>query len=89
MQTLLLFISGSEIFIIMLVILLLFGADKIPEIARSLGKGLRELHKATDEIKQEIKNSEIKKDVEEIKQNIQDNEIKQNIDEIKENLKIK
>ncbi len=89
METLLLFISGSEIFIIMLVILLLFGADKIPEIARGLGKGLRELHKATDEIKNEIKNSGVKEDVEEIKKNIQDNEIKKNIDDIKDNLKIR
>ncbi len=75
MEISLLFISGAEIFIIMLVVLLLFGADKIPEIARGLGKGLREFHKATDEIKKEIKNSEIKEDIEDIKNNIKDSDI--------------
>ncbi|HRW62697.1 MAG TPA: twin-arginine translocase TatA/TatE family subunit, partial [Bacteroidales bacterium] len=43
----LLFISGQEIFVILLVVLLLFGANKIPEIARGLGKGFREFQKAT------------------------------------------
>ena len=49
-----LFISGQEIFIIFLVVLLLFGADKIPEIARGLGKGMREFKKAADDIKREM-----------------------------------
>lgn len=53
----LLFISGGEIFIIMIVVLLLFGANKIPEIARGLGKGMREFKKATDDIKKEINDS--------------------------------
>ena len=46
--------SGSEILLILLAILVLFGADKLPGFARSLGKGLREIKKATDEIKEEI-----------------------------------
>ena len=45
-----LFISGSEIFIILLVVLLLFGANKLPEIARGLGKGMNEFKKATEDI---------------------------------------
>ncbi|PLX12322.1 MAG: twin-arginine translocase TatA/TatE family subunit [Marinilabiliales bacterium] len=49
-----LFISGSEIFIILLAVVVLFGSKKIPEIARGLGKGMREFRKATDEIKDEI-----------------------------------
>jgi len=49
-----LFISGQEIFIVMIVVLLLFGAKKIPEIAKGLGKGMREFRKATDDIKREI-----------------------------------
>ena len=44
----LIFISGQEIFVIMIVVLLLFGADKIPEIARGLGKGMRDFKKAMD-----------------------------------------
>jgi sec-independent protein translocase protein TatA len=52
-----LFISGQEIFVIMIVILLLFGADKLPEMARGIGKGMRDFKKATDEIRREIETS--------------------------------
>ncbi|HAN19585.1 MAG: hypothetical protein A2X13_14920 [Bacteroidetes bacterium GWC2_33_15] len=67
-----LFISGSEIFIVFLVILLLFGADKIPEIAKALGKGAREFKKAADEIKKEINSqgSDLKNDLKDIKKDI-------------------
>ena len=50
----LIFISGQEIFVILLVVLLLFGANKIPDIAKGLGKGMREFKKATDDIKKEM-----------------------------------
>ena len=43
-----------EIIAILLVVLLLFGAKRIPEIARGLGKGIREFKDATNEIKQEL-----------------------------------
>ncbi len=89
MSNIFLFISGSEIFIVLLVVLILFGANKIPEIARTLGKGLREVHKATDEIKKEIRNSEIKKDLDDIKKNIDESDIKKNIDDIKDEIKKK
>jgi len=52
-----LFISGGEIFIILLFILLFFGADKIPEFTRMMGKGVREFKKATDDIKREFSES--------------------------------
>ncbi len=52
-----LFISGGEIFIILLAILIFFGADKIPEFARMMGKGVREFKKATDDIKRELNES--------------------------------
>ena len=48
------FISGAEIFVIFLIVLLLFGADKIPDIAKGLGKGIRQVKDATQEIKTEI-----------------------------------
>lgn len=47
-------IGGTEILIILLVVLLLFGAKRIPEFARGLGKGIREFKSATQEIKNEI-----------------------------------
>jgi sec-independent protein translocase protein TatA len=50
----LLFISTAELLVIMLVIVLLFGPRKIPEIARGLGRGISEFKKATADIKKEI-----------------------------------
>lgn len=47
-------IGGWELILIMFVILLLFGARKIPELARGLGKGIREFKDASSEIKREI-----------------------------------
>lgn len=55
--TMFLFISTSEILFIIFISLMLFGSDKIPSIARSLGKGMRQLRDATDEIKNEINKS--------------------------------
>ncbi len=54
MLSTILFISGGEIFVILLAILIFFGADKIPEFARMMGKGVREFKKATDDIKREF-----------------------------------
>ena len=54
----LLFIGGSEIFFILLFVVMLFGADKIPEIAKGIGKMMREVKDASNEIKREIKDSE-------------------------------
>lgn len=47
-------LGGPEIFVIIFAILLLFGAKKIPELARGMGKGIREFKDATKEIKDEI-----------------------------------
>ncbi|QOD59825.1 twin-arginine translocase TatA/TatE family subunit [Polaribacter haliotis] len=57
MNSIVLFISGPEIMVIMLIVVMVFGADKIPEIARGLGKGMRQIKDATNDIKQEIKDS--------------------------------
>ena len=48
-------IGGAELALIMMVILLVFGAKRIPEIARGLGQGIREFKKATREISRELK----------------------------------
>lgn len=47
-------IGGGELILIILIALMLFGSDKIPEIARALGKGMAQLKNATNEIKSEI-----------------------------------
>ncbi len=46
-----------EITLIILVLLVFFGAKKIPELAKGLGKGIREFKDATKEIKDEIDDS--------------------------------
>jgi len=53
-QTIFLFISGGEIAFILFIAIMVFGADKLPEIARGLGKGMRTLKDATNDIKHEI-----------------------------------
>ena len=82
--------SGGELFLIFFFILLFFGADKIPEFARMLGKAMREFRKATDDIKSELNNSglDIRKDFEDIKSDITDatSVPKQTINDIKEDL---
>ncbi|MGV7106893.1 Sec-independent protein translocase subunit TatA/TatB [Flavobacterium sp. U410] len=47
-------IGGSELIFIIFVVLMLFGSDKIPDFARSLGKGMAQIKNATNEIKSEI-----------------------------------
>ena len=53
----LLFIGGPEILIILLFVVLFFGANKIPELAKGLGKAMRELKDASNEIKKDIRDS--------------------------------
>lgn len=52
-----LFISGGEIAVILVLAVMIFGADKIPEIARNLGRGMQALKNATNDIKSEINKS--------------------------------
>jgi TatA/E family protein of Tat protein translocase len=62
-------ISSGELILILLVALILFGPKQIPAIARSIGKGINELRKASDQIKNEVMqesekiNSQITSDV--------------------------
>ena len=50
-------LGTGEILIILLVILLIFGGKKIPELARGLGKGLREFQKAKDGVVDSVNES--------------------------------
>ena len=50
-----LFIWGPEIIIILLFIVIFFGSSKIPDLARTLGKTIREVKDASNEIKKEIR----------------------------------
>jgi sec-independent protein translocase protein TatA len=63
MQTLFAFsLGGPEVFIVIFAILLLFGAKKIPELARGMGRGIREFKDATKEIKDEIEEGGMKEE---------------------------
>ena len=55
-------LGGPEVFIVLFAILLLFGAKKIPELARGMGRGIREFKDATKEIKDEIEEGGVKED---------------------------
>ncbi len=80
----LLFISGTEIAFILFIVVMVFGADKIPDIARGLGKGMRTLKDATNDIKHEITKTaekqgidtdivkDVNKEISKVKDNIDD-----------------
>lgn len=80
-----LFISGQEIVIIVIIAVMLFGADKIPEVARGLGKGMRQIKDATNDVKREINKTakkngidtefvkDIKDSVTDVKKSVTDN----------------
>ena len=81
------FISGAEIFVIFLIVLLLFGADKIPDIAKGLGKGIRQVKDATQEIKTEIQKSAKSKGVDTKSISDQIDKVKEDIDDITDSIK--
>lgn len=84
MGTTFLFIGTPEVFMILLIVVMLFGAKRIPEIARGLGQGMRQVKDATNDIKREINESarqedletniaeDINKEIKEVKDNIDD-----------------
>lgn len=91
MGVLLLFnIGGGEIFFVLIIVVMLFGAKRIPEIAKGLGKGIKDVKNAANDIKSEITNStteddtlkKFKEKVEKESQDIKDvvGSMKRNID---------
>ena len=87
-----LFISGAEIIFISFIILLVFGADKIPSIARTLSKTTTQIRNATNEIKSEIqKSSDLKKIEDSISKEVKDkfNDIKEGVDDLDDSIKRK
>ncbi len=66
-------LSGGEIILIILAIIVLFGPKKLPELMRGLGKGMSEFKRATNEIKREITadNQEIVNDFKEVKKSVE------------------
>ena len=50
-------LNGWEILLLLLLALILFGAKKLPELARGLGQGIREFKKSTREVQDELENA--------------------------------
>ena len=50
-------VGGQELIVILLIILVLFGAKKLPELARGMGQAIREFQKAKDEFSDELHNA--------------------------------
>lgn len=50
--------GGSEVLLVLFIILLLFGAKKLPELSRSLGKSLGEFKKGKEDLEKEIRNAQ-------------------------------
>ena len=67
-------LGGGEVFLIVFVVLLFFGSKRIPELARGLGKGIREFKDATNGIQLEIQESvnSVKEEAKEIDKNIKE-----------------
>jgi sec-independent protein translocase protein TatA len=59
-----------ELIVIFVVVLLLFGSQRLPDLARGLGKGIREFKKAANDIKSELDSAPIKKEMREIEGDI-------------------
>jgi len=77
-------ISGGEIFLIIMVVFLVFGPRRLPELAKKVGKGIFELKRATSEIKREItiETNKIKNEItKETKQIEKDIDLEQSIEE--------
>ncbi|OUR94418.1 Sec-independent protein translocase TatA [Flavobacteriales bacterium 34_180_T64] len=62
-QAIFLFIGTTEIVFILFIVIMVFGADKIPEIARGMGKGMRMLKDASNDIKTEISKTATKQGI--------------------------
>ncbi len=78
-QNIILFLNlgGSEVVLILFVVLLLFGGKGIPGIAKTLGKGIREFKDATNNIQKDIQNGtgglteQINEQIQEVKREIE------------------
>jgi len=85
-----LFVSGAELIFVFFIVLLVFGADKIPSIAKGLAKGMTQIKQATNEIKTEIsKNPDIKNPAKSLTKDLSDSvsDIKKDFDDLKDSIK--
>jgi sec-independent protein translocase protein TatA len=63
-------IGMPELIVILVVALIIIGPKKLPDLAKSLGKGLAEFRRATDDVKETFSVDEIKEEVDDLKDSI-------------------
>ncbi|TFG37114.1 MAG: twin-arginine translocase TatA/TatE family subunit [Syntrophobacterales bacterium] len=63
-------IGMPELIVILVIALLIIGPKKLPDLAKSLGKGLSEFRKATDDVKETLQVDQIKEETKEIKDSL-------------------
>ena len=80
-----LFVSGAEIVFVFFIVLLVFGADKIPSIAKTLAKGMTQVRQATNDIKSEIQKS-VDKDIDSTTKNLSQ-DFQHEVDKVKKDFK--
>ncbi len=89
-SAIILFIGTPEVIFILFIVVLVFGADKIPEVAKGLGKGMRMLRDASNDIKSEINNSSDKMGIDtNITKDVQDelNKVKDDLEDFTGSIK--
>jgi Tat protein translocase TatB subunit len=65
-------IGGPELIVILVMALLVIGPKKLPDLARGIGKGMAELRKATQQVKESLEVDESFKEVKEMKKDLED-----------------
>ena len=63
-------IGMPELIVILVIAVIIIGPKKLPDLAKTLGRGLSEFRKATDDVKESLKADEIKEEVEDLKDSI-------------------
>lgn len=76
--------GGGEIIMVLVAALLLFGADKMPEVAKGLAKGMREFRKVSNDIKREFEEStqDIRTDITDVTA-----DVRRNAEEVNKNIR--
>ena len=85
-----LFISGAELVFVFFIVLLVFGADRIPSLAKTLAKGMTQVRQASRDIKNEIQNTiDVEESTKSINQGIEKevDKVKKDFDDIEDSVK--
>ena len=85
-----LFISGAELVFVFFIVLLVFGADRIPSLAKTLAKGMTQVKQASRDIKNEIQNTiDVEESTKSITQVIEKevDKVKKDFDDIEDSVK--